>query len=141
MRCKRKWIASAVLAGSCCASALNATTVHNIEAAMTRDLRIGAAEGQSGTVGKDEEDLRPTGEEAPVLLCTQYSIALQQCYIALQGVKAETEAELLGLFQDCLKGRNFATEPSACRRSAVSPNEAVQMILRGGRSGIPDFHR
>src|SRR5215471_14467187 len=131
MRCKRKWIASAVLAGSCCASALNATTVHNIEAAMTRDLRIEAAEGQSGTVGKDEEDLRPTGEEAPVLLCTQY-------YIALQGVKAETEAELLGLFQDCLKGRNFATEPSACRRSAVSPNEAVQMILRGGRSGIPD---
>ena len=56
--------------------------------------------------------------ESAILLCTQYSIALQECSIALQGIKNEKEPELLSMFQACLTGRNFPTEPSACRRSS-----------------------
>jgi hypothetical protein len=58
--------------------------------------------------------------ETSVLLCTQYSIALQQCFMALQGVKSEKEPELLAMFQACLKGRNFPAEPSVCRRNRDS---------------------
>jgi hypothetical protein len=82
-----------------------------------------------------------TPDESPALLCTQYAVALQQCSIALQGFKNETESELLYMFQECLKARNFPVEPSVCRRSMVSPDEAAKLLLKGRRSGIPDFHR
>jgi hypothetical protein len=64
---------------------------------------------------------RPPSESC-VLLCTQYSIALQECFMALHGLKDSKESELLSLFQACLKGRHFAAEPSVCRRSG-DPSE------------------
>jgi hypothetical protein len=59
-----------------------------------------------------------TPDEAAILLCLQYVIALQQCFMALQGIK--NEREQLHMFRWCLEGRYFPIEPAVCRRN-LSP--------------------
>jgi hypothetical protein len=56
-------------------------------------------------------------DESAILLCLQYVVALQQCFMALQGIK--NEKEQLSMFHACLEGRYFSTEPSVCRRNTT----------------------
>jgi hypothetical protein len=94
-----------------------------------RSLVISANPTPAHGRAPDGHVLRPplrekTAIESPALLCAQYSVALLQCFIALQGLKSEPEPEPLSMFEACLRGRNFPTEPNVCRRTLAAPIES-----------------
>jgi len=59
--------------------------------------------------------------QCPLFLCVQYAIALEQCFMAVQGIEKETDR--LALFQVCLRGQSFSSEPGVCRREAGTPDD------------------
>jgi hypothetical protein len=82
-----------------------------------------------GAVPPQQHKEQPSATEAAALLCQQYSVALQECSVALRHVT--TEAEFSIAYRKCLDKAGFHDRPTVCQRSWVSPNDAAELIWKG----------